>query len=168
MRLIHLKSLELHEFTGSDHPPYAILSHTWEDGEVSFSQYADPRYESLAGHKKIKNFCKKALECSKAEYGWVDTCCIDKSSSAELTEAINSMYKWYESATQCIVFLADMPSPIKYPESGDEEEWLEARFEEFGACRWFQRGWTLQELLAPYVVSFFDCEWGYICTKHTM
>lgn len=79
---------------------------------------------------------------------WVDTCCIDKSSSAELSEAINSMFAWYRNAKICYVFLADT--------SGRES---------MGSSRWFRRGWTLQELIAPESMIFFDRTWTNIGTK---
>jgi hypothetical protein len=93
MRLLNSTTLELAEFTERDLPPYAILSHTWENEEVSFQdmQCSDPK--SKKGYKKIQSCCRIAI-ADGFEYVWVDTCCIDKTSSAELTEAINSMYSW--------------------------------------------------------------------------
>jgi hypothetical protein len=82
------------------------------------------------------------------DYAWIDTCCIDKSSSAELTEAINSMFNWYKESAICFAFLSDLPV--------SRGEVLE---NELRLCRWFTRGWTLQELIAPENVKFYDQEW---------
>lgn len=102
------------------------------------------------GYKKITNTCELALS-DGLEYVWVDTCCIDKSSSAELTEAINSMYRWYQEAKICYVYLADKLGETPLSD-----------------CRWFTRGWTLQELIAPATMSFFDKSWNSIGTKHDL
>ncbi|KAK4448447.1 HET-domain-containing protein [Podospora aff. communis PSN243] len=144
--------LEPKPFYEPDVPPYAILSHTWGDDEVDFQAFKDQETAKLkAGWSKIKNTCEKAL-CDGLQYAWVDTCCIDKSSSAELSEAINSMFFWYRQAAKCYVFLFDF-------EHGATPE------EQFPRCRWFTRGWTLQELLAPRIVLFYDCVWGNIGDK---
>ena len=106
--------------------------------------------------KSVKEFSSSGrLSMSLSiQYGWVDTCCIDKKSSAELSEAINSMYRWYSQAHVCLVYLADvMPSsPID-------------RQGQLMKSRWFTRGWTLQELLAPDDPIFFDSTWMQIGTK---
>lgn len=97
------------------------------------------------------------------QYAWVDTCCIDKSSSAELSEAINSMFKWYEEAQVCFTYLSELPSfehlRRTYPKA-EFDELVQRQGELFCSCRWFSRGWTLQELLAPRAVEFYDCEWN--------
>src|ERR1700693_4951805 len=97
MRLINTKTLQLVEFNAYPTPDYVILSHTWGEEEVSFNDMRWPHAEKLKGHAKIQNTCAQALR-DGFEYAWIDTCCIDKSSSAELSEAINSMYKWYKNA----------------------------------------------------------------------
>ncbi|KAJ4224929.1 hypothetical protein NW757_014308 [Fusarium falciforme] len=89
-------------------------------------------------------------------YVWVDTFCIDKASSAELSEAINSMYKWYGDSNICYVYLCDV-----HPEDGSYGGPGRA----FRESRWFTRGWTLQELLAPPLVEFFDSSWRSIGLK---
>ncbi|KAK4186942.1 HET-domain-containing protein [Podospora australis] len=147
MRLINTATLIFEEFIGSHIPPYAILSHTWEDDEVTFSDFARPYRDRKAGWDKIAQSCRLALK-EGLRYAWVDTCCIDKSSSAELTEAINSMFRWYGRAKVCYAYLADL-------EPGKEMK----------DCRWFTRGWTLQELIAPKDVYFFDGNWKSIGTK---
>jgi hypothetical protein len=97
--------------------------------------------------------CKKALE-DALEYAWVDTYCIDKSSSAELTEAINLIFRWYQKAKNCYVHLADVPA------RGDPAFELA-----FTSSRWFTRGWTLQELLAPKDIYFYSMDWTFLGTK---
>ncbi|KAI8634213.1 heterokaryon incompatibility protein-domain-containing protein [Xylariaceae sp. FL1651] len=153
MRLIRTRTLELHEFESSSDgvPPYAILSHTWGDGEITFRDMSIERSKRPTGKKeyaKIIQTCRLAL-AHDLDYAWVDTCCIDKSSSAELSESINSMFKWYENAAVCYVFLFDyVPGEV-----------------ELGACRWWTRGWTLQELLAPKNIIFYDAAWNFVGTK---
>jgi hypothetical protein len=140
----------LDEFIGEESPPYAVLSHTWEEEEVSFRDFTEvPELaRKKKGYAKIKQTCKLALdETDPIEYAWVDTCCIDKSSSAELTEAINSMYGWYARSRVCYVYLSDLAPATKT--------------NHFGACRWFTRGWTLQELVAPHNVLFYDRDWRF-------
>lgn len=126
-------------------PPYAILSHRWGADEVTLRDIEDVTVDKKAGgHKKLQ-FCAVQAARDGLLYFWVDTCCIDKTSSAELSEAINSMYKWYEQATKCYVYLPDVSA---------RREW-EATFQQ---SEWFERGWTLQELIAPHVVEFFSVE----------
>lgn len=153
MRLLNTTSLEFKEFFEDQIPPYAILSHTWgpSDEEVSFQEMSLDAEILEAfrtnGYSKIVNTCRLAL-MNEIEYVWVDTCCIDKSSSAELTEAINSMFRWYEKAKMCYVYLADVT-----PQMGLEEG--------LKSCRWITRGWTLQELIAPRECHLFDSKWTY-------
>ena len=146
MRLINTVTGTLEEFHGSNTPRYAILSHTWEDDEVTFQDMCRGSHLGRRGYVKITMTCRKALE-SGLEYAWVDTCCIDKTSSAELSEAINSMFRWYRRASICYAFLSD------FAPSGPIES-------ELGLSRWFTRGWTLQELIAPKEVIFFDQDWN--------
>jgi hypothetical protein len=97
MHLLNTSSLELEEFQDNDIPLYAILSHTWEKDEVSFQDIQGGTTKNKAGYAKILAFCKQAARLM-LEYIWIDTCCIDKSSGAKLTEVINSMYRWYKNA----------------------------------------------------------------------
>ncbi|KAF2255007.1 HET-domain-containing protein [Trematosphaeria pertusa] len=155
MRLLRFEDgggLSLVEFIANI-PPYAILSHTWgADGEeVTFKDLMDGTGKSKAGHDKIR-CCGEQAAKDGLEFFWVDTCCIDKSSSAELSEAINSMFNWYRDAVVCYIYLADLP-PHSPPET------------ELSGCRWFTRGWTLQELVAPAHVEFFDTDWNHLGTK---
>lgn len=152
MHLINCYTRHLEEFFGEKIPVYAILSHTWGEGEVS---YTEMKYDQTAsrlkeGYRKIDLTCRQAL-LDGYQYAWVDTCCIDKSSSAELSEAINSMFRWYEESAVCYVYLSDV---------------TQAGFmETFPRSRWFSRGWTLQELLAPEHVIFYDWRWIRLGTK---
>ncbi|EJF60827.1 hypothetical protein DICSQDRAFT_24722, partial [Dichomitus squalens LYAD-421 SS1] len=94
------------------------------------------------------------------EFAWADTCCIDKSSSAELSEALNSMYNWYGHAVVCYAYLPDVSNPSRPP----SQEWEL----EFRTSRWFTRGWTLQELLAPGIVIFLSSTWECLGSKRTL
>jgi hypothetical protein len=164
MRLINCKTLCLEEFSGAA-PSYAILSHTWQAKEVTFQDMEHPIDASLkTGFAKIRAICSLALE-NNLEYAWVDTCCIDKSSSAELTEAINSMFKWYEEATICFVFLSDLRLSDYRGQAKDDDI---DHYPHFKECKWFYRGWTLQELIAPVNVLFYDMDAMYIGTKHSL
>ena len=136
-------------------PPYAILSHTWEDGqEVTFKDLTDSIGKSKRGYDKIQ-FCGQQAERDGLQYFWVDTCCIDKSNHVELQKAINSMFRWYQKAAKCYVFLSDVSiAKRKLSDGVSEYAWEPA----FRQSRWFARGWTLQELLAPILVEFFSRE----------
>ncbi|KAI8946254.1 heterokaryon incompatibility protein-domain-containing protein [Xylaria longipes] len=152
MRLIQARSLKFRDFNESDLPEYAILSHTWDpEEEVSLQDMSSPYLPTKKGYTKITETCRLALNHG-IEFVWVDTCCIDKTSSAELTESINSMFRWYQKAKVCYVHLADLSAETRIEEN-------------LGACRWFTRGWTLQELLAPKDLQFFDREWNYRGSK---
>ncbi|RYP52195.1 hypothetical protein DL768_002637 [Monosporascus sp. mg162] len=156
MRLLRLDKgeLSLIEYIGTNIPRYAVLSHTWgaDDEEVTFKDVMDGTGKSKAGCSKIY-FCGKQAAADGLKFFWVDTCCIDKSSSAELTEAINSMFRWYQEAARCYVYLSDVSVSSS---AGDEfsRRWKPA----FKRSRWFTRGWTLQELIAPASVEFFSKE----------
>ncbi|KAB5546920.1 heterokaryon incompatibility protein-domain-containing protein [Coniochaeta sp. 2T2.1] len=107
MRLLNTTSLELKEFIGYETPPYAILSHTWGEGEVLFNDMSSGTASSKKGYAKVTGCCKKAA-ADGWDWVWIDTCCIDKSSSAELSEAINSMYAWYQGSDICYAYLGDV------------------------------------------------------------
>ena len=154
MRLINTSSFKILEFNPPKIPRYAILSHTWTDDEFIFSDRNSRDRRDSNGFKKISGCCTLAA-AEGWQYLWVDTCCIDKSSSAELTEAINSMYKWYEKSEVCYVYLEDFLLEAEQKYRGGR----------FPFSRWFSRGWTLQELLAPQNVVFYDREWTEIGSK---
>jgi len=139
-----------------DIPPYAILSHTWEeDQEVTFSDLKDGTGKSKKGYDKIR-FCGQQAERDGLQHFWVDTCCINKSDHVELREAINSMFRWYQNAAKCYVYLSDVSTTKRKANDGVSEFTWEPAFR---VSRWFTRGWTLQELLAPTSVEFFSQEW---------
>jgi hypothetical protein len=152
MRLLQLcgeDDFSLVECLGSNVPRYAILSHTWgpDSEEVTLKDLIEGTARSKKGYRKLA-FCGKQAAQDGLQYFWADTCCIDKTSSAELSEAINSMYHWYQEAEVCYAYLADAPSRSEFRDS-----------------RWFTRGWTLQELIAPSVVVFLDENWRQLGTK---
>lgn len=153
MYLLNTSFLQLHYFQRIDNANYTILSHTWGEEEVSFEQLQSGNYRHLAGYRKIKAACDLA---SKDGWGWVwiDTCCIDKKSSAELSEAINSMYHWYKMAVVCYAYLEDV-SLKKQHVAGHKARNVRPS-KKFQESCWFTRGWTLQELLAPRLVVFYD------------
>ncbi|KAI0385435.1 heterokaryon incompatibility protein-domain-containing protein [Hypomontagnella monticulosa] len=164
MWLINTDSFELERWDNYEKESYAILSHTWEDEEVSFQDFRDLEYaRKKKGFVKIERTVQMA-RCRNLNYAWVDTCCIDKTSSAELSEAINSMYRWYEDSAVCFAYLSDMPTQSNISERHPDDvlRQLEANFR---ASRWFTRGWTLQELVAPEQVEFYDTEWNLVGTK---
>ena len=156
MRLLNTKTLQLILFDREPLPEYAILSHRWEDEEISFQELQAGMGAEKRGYQKIAAFCNEARKRG-FEWGWIDTCGIDKTSSAELSEAINSMYKWYEKAAGCFVYLSDVTAKIQ-PDSS-------YCFPNFNSSCWFTRGWTLQELIAPRSVEFYTSEWIYISDK---
>ena len=109
MRLINARTRLFENFNDETKlPPYAILSHRWVDGqEIVYKDFLKHRNFDLSGREKIDRCCLQALE-DGISYVWVDTCCIDKKSSAELSEAINSMYRWYGACTVCYAYLNDV------------------------------------------------------------
>ena len=151
MRLLHAKTLKFREFFDTNIPPYAILSHTWEEEEVSLQDMQSKVPTRKRGLTKIKACCKQAID-DEIEWVWVDTCCIDKASSADLSEAINSMFQWYKRAEVCYALLSDKDQRYEF-------------FQTEKPSRWFTRGWTLQELLAPEKLVFFSKHWKFIASK---
>ncbi|KAI3325784.1 hypothetical protein HD806DRAFT_491211 [Xylariaceae sp. AK1471] len=157
MRLLHVHTLKLTDFSTQKAPKYAILSHCWryglneilyEDVEYSEPQIWQNKKEQAA--TKVINTCAVACEFGY-DYVWIDTCCIDKRSSSELSEAINSMFLWYRQAGKCFAFLDDVHG-----------------FDDLGSSRWFTRGWTLQELIAPDNVWFYNKDWAFISDRFSM
>jgi len=166
MRLLRLKDdgeFSLVEFIGDKIPRYAILSHTWgADGEeVTFKDLMEGTGKSKAGYQKIR-FCGEQAATDDLQYFWVDTCCIDKLSSAELSEAINSMFRWYHNASKCYVYLSDVSI------SGSIKNDQFPQWTAFQKSRWFTRGWTLQELIAPASVEFFSMEGEQLGNKKSL
>jgi hypothetical protein len=167
MRLINTKTGAIEEFIGDDIPKYAIFSHTWENNEISLQELQrvidpdlanDPKtsvVKAKAGFIKILRFVELAASYG-IPYAWADTCCIDKTSSADLTESINSMYRWYNNSEVCFAYLTDVIS----------SEWPYSSVSEVAKSRWFTRGWTLQELIAPSKVEFYNHSWVSLGSKH--
>ncbi|KFY07970.1 hypothetical protein V492_06653 [Pseudogymnoascus sp. VKM F-4246] len=158
MRLINTKTLVVEEFFDGHAPKYAILSHRWVDGEVTLQDMQNGSAATKPGYQKILSTCKQAL-ADDLTHAWVDTCCIDKTSSAELSEAINSMYRWYAESTICYAFLSDVTV---------DEVILGPSEDAFVKSLWFSRGWTLQELLAPSHVTFYSASWKELGTKDSL
>ncbi|KAF4958745.1 hypothetical protein FSARC_10936 [Fusarium sarcochroum] len=150
MRLVNTKDIKV-EFVDDDKvPKYAILSHTWEQEEVLFHDIGLDSAKEKKGYAKLESCCGVA-RANGFDYIWDDTCCIDKTSSAELSEAINSMYRYYQEADICYAYLADVST-----------------IDEFSSSRWLTRGWTLQELIAPQHIIFFDKQWHELGTKTSL
>ncbi|KAK1857185.1 het domain-containing protein [Colletotrichum chrysophilum] len=180
MRLLDARTLRVLEFNNDAIPPYAILSHTWGEEEITYqdlNSQLDQIYTQIKamgnflkaengyqfssqvktkkGFVKVEQAAKRALS-DRYDYIWIDTCCIDKSSSAELSEAINSMYQWYQGAGICYAFLSDVST------RNNGRAWQEPTIR---SSRWFTRGWTLQELIAPRNMQFYSAEWDFLGSK---
>ncbi|EXJ71135.1 uncharacterized protein A1O5_06129 [Cladophialophora psammophila CBS 110553] len=147
MRLINVQTLQIEDFSLKSVPPYAILSHTWGNDEITLQTWCSPWQWPLLRMRdnKITRTCRLAKD-HHLGYVWIDTCCIDKTNSVELSEAINSMFRWYQEASICFVYLSDLPDTADLHTG-------------FARCRWHKRGWTLQELIAPRRVEFYDQAW---------
>jgi ankyrin repeat protein len=159
MRLLHVHvdgTFSLVERTGTLVPPYAILSHTWGSSkdEVTYHDLCTNTGKEKIGYSKLV-FCAQQAVKDDLQYFWVDTCCIDKSSSAELAEAITSMFRWYNVSNRCYVYLTDVSTGKRKADYKDYDSAWESAFR---TSKWFTRGWTLQELLAPRIVQFFSKE----------
>ena len=155
MRLLNLKTRQVELFFGDFIPPYAILSHRWGEHETSFQEIQSKKYLLTRRWPPKLEGTRKIAKVQGFNYIWVDTCCIDKTSSSELEEAINSMYQWYRNAAVCYAFLPDVaPGDIVSSEGSN-----------FRNSSWFLRGWTLQELLAPTKLEFYNSNWDFIGTK---
>ncbi|KAJ8127443.1 hypothetical protein O1611_g6192 [Lasiodiplodia mahajangana] len=172
MRLLNTDSLVVQDFSGLKIPPYSILSHTWGKDECLFQDLREATEPKKAGFTKIKRAAQKARD-DGFNYIWVDNCCIDKSSSVELSEAINSMYQWYKAAQVCYAYLVDIPTSSSVVHRQVDRSTVEEplAFDTHGLfrkSRWFTRGWTLQELIAPSMVEFYASDWTEIGTKSSL
>jgi hypothetical protein len=159
MRLLRFvdQRLDLTDFSGRTVPPYAILSHRWSKdpaSEVLFEDLGNNTWKTKAGYPKIV-FCAGRAAEDGLQYFWIDTCCIDKWNRDERSKAVNSMFRWYQNAAKCYVYLPDV-SVSSSAEDAQQSVWELA----FRTSDWFKRGWTLQELIAPASVEFFssDCK----------
>ncbi|KAF4333637.1 ankyrin repeat-containing protein, partial [Fusarium beomiforme] len=158
MRLLHTTKLELVEHNGRNIPLYAILSHTWGSNEVTYQDFQNGRAaEKKNSYSKIKTSSGVAA-LANIKYLWIDTCCIDKANNVELTRAINTMYYWYRGAHVCFAYLVDVPS--------NDDPYAPESY--FSKSRWFTRGWTLQELIAPSDVIFFADNWTRIGSRREL
>ncbi|KAI5366970.1 hypothetical protein J4E82_010917, partial [Alternaria postmessia] len=173
MRLLYTTGEGRLEWTddliGDKIPSYAILSHTWGGQEATFKDLR--HYSSMEevdakvkeGYQKIF-FCAQQAKRDGLDYFWVDTCCIDKTNSQELQEAINSMFRWYQNAKKCYVYLPDVECNTPDADSESSRRWKPA----FRKSKWFTRGWTLQELLAPASVAFYSKEGDLLGDKQSL
>ena len=156
MYLINVHSMKIEFFQDERSIKYAILSHRWQEEEVSFQDMQTRYADRKIGYAKIKRFCKE-VAASGYSYAWCDTCCIDKSSSAELSESINSMFRWYRNAAVCYAYLFDVTTAT-----------VEDAGSAFANVTWFTRGWCLQELLAPVALRFFNRNWKSLGTREDL
>jgi hypothetical protein len=161
MRLLQLQgagSFSLVEFQGNNVPPYAILSHTWgtSNDEVTYQDLLNSTGKGKSGYRKL-TFCGQRAAEDGLQHFWIDTCCINKDSSSELSEAIISMFRWYKGAAKCYVYLSDVSISN-----------FAINTRSFQESRWFKRGWTLQELLAPTSVEFFSQEHSRLGDKNSL
>ncbi|KAL5315184.1 hypothetical protein ACEPPN_017835 [Leptodophora sp. 'Broadleaf-Isolate-01'] len=160
MHLINVKTFKLEEFHGDKTPSYAILSHTWGNDceELTFRDVKGGEIDKPGiGSLKFRGCCRQA-ETDGHTHAWIDTCCIDKTNLVELSEAINSMFPWYRHASVCYAYLSDVPEVDNPQKDGSK----------FQTSRWFKRGWTLQELLAPELLKFYNSEWRCLGNKKSM
>ncbi|KAL8913215.1 MAG: hypothetical protein Q9171_001929 [Xanthocarpia ochracea] len=165
IRLLNAESFTLQQFKDEENPPYVIISHRWAEDpsqEVVYDDMAQPpelrsfRLASKpASASKITQACQKVLEDTKGEikHLWLDTVCIKQDNPMELSTAINSMYRLYQEARVCFAYLSDFPS---------------TEVQTLGQSDWFNRGWTLQELIAPRKVQFFNRDWRLLGDKRTL
>ncbi|KAK4897576.1 hypothetical protein LTR27_004720 [Elasticomyces elasticus] len=157
MRLLNTTTLDFEEFIDTHRVRYSILSHCWsqnkEDPEVSHQAFLSGKFDrNGSGWRKIRRCCRLSKQRG-FDWTWIDMCCVDKTSSAELSETTNSMFAWYRDAAECYVFM-------------DDVETISVR--QFSVSRWWSRGWTLQELLAPTAVFFFNKDNVFLGTRDSL
>ncbi|KAM0489550.1 hypothetical protein ACHAP8_012460, partial [Fusarium lateritium] len=177
MRLLNTTTFELQqgELSFFKQEGYAIFSHRWVGLEITFSQISTFAQELRGNERplrtpqldKIRGVCDVARH-KGFKWIWIDNCCIDKSSTMEETESINSMFKWYQKASICITYLCDVRKSATCESSGELNADISNVFQSINGqdpSVWFTRGWTLQELLAPYDMEFYDMDWKFLGTK---
>ncbi|KAK2742724.1 het and ankyrin domain protein [Colletotrichum kahawae] len=149
MRLLHCLQQKIYHFTYPPSVQYAIFSHTWssphDDEWLSYTP-AGQRSHSTK-QDIIRRVCNLALS-HNLQYVWIDEACIDKSSSADVSETINSLPKYFQRATICFAFLVDLPCGTAVP---CRDTWAR--------CQFWTRAWTLQELILPSNLQFYDAQW---------
>lgn len=165
MRLLNISSLEIYLFAENERPPYAIASHRWGANEATYKDFVQKQNVLNAGYTKVLGFCQLASRMNsmtgqsralddlglrhRCDWLWIDTCCIDKEDGAELSESINSMFRWYGDAAVCYTYLADVKPSQKFRSTTLD----------LTRSQWFKRGRTLQELIAPRTVVFLANNW---------
>ncbi|KAF1362637.1 WD40 repeat-like protein [Lizonia empirigonia] len=169
MRLLKYRENEeisIVEFNEDTKPPYAILSHRWgaEADEVTFEDVTGNTGKHKTGYAKIY-YCGEQAQRDGLQYFWIDTCCINRANRAELSLAIQSMFRWYRNAVRCYAYLWDVSASSSETDEGGNVPAWEA---DFRGSEWFTRGWTLQELLAPSSVDFFTREWKKLGDKRSL
>ncbi|KAI1264393.1 HET-domain-containing protein [Xylariaceae sp. FL1019] len=154
MWLLNTTTYDLEEFWEFEAPSYAILSHTWDKEEASFRDVFEKPvgFQLKAGYEKVKACCDLAARRG-ISYAWVDTCCIDKRNSADLSEALNSMYTYYRNAVECYIYFSDVSEEAAAQHETEPNA-------EIRNSKWLTRGWTLQELIAPKSRSFYTRHWS--------
>ncbi|KXJ96508.1 heterokaryon incompatibility protein-domain-containing protein [Microdochium bolleyi] len=223
MRLLNTTTITFTDWEVTEVPPYAILSHVWGEDEVLYHDIIKKTAQAKkAGYDKVFNTCQQARR-DGYEWAWIDSCCINKTDGVELSEAINSMYKWYQRADICYAYLVDVellnplalePNPVwqgeaearrKQPrwsfyeinysnwdiegdpvtEVAPRWQWTSAApeggsrtgnrtqeahefLDSLARSNWFRRGWTLQELIAPPQVVFYNKTWIEIGTRKSL
>ncbi|KAE9370202.1 hypothetical protein N431DRAFT_426617 [Stipitochalara longipes BDJ] len=156
------KGIKLEEYLHAV-PNYACLSHRWNGNAEYEVSYQDVKSnlegaQTKPGYPKIPNTLKQAAaEKESPKHVWIDTCCIDKSNGAEISEEINSMYRYYQECTVCVAYMDDVENDDPYKEGSS-----------FRKSAWFERGWTLQELIAPPKVMFFAKDWSLIGDRNKL
>ncbi|KAK4948490.1 hypothetical protein LTR10_013024 [Elasticomyces elasticus] len=154
MRLLNIWTLQFRDFGDDELPPYAIASHRWESSESTYKDVQQQRHVTKPGFLKIKGFCELVKRLNpltstsqalgdlgmrwRCDWLWIDTVCINKKDGAELSEAINSMFRWYGGAAVCYAYPSDVT-------------WSESTTLDLMHSQWHGRGWTLQELIGAHV-----------------
>jgi hypothetical protein len=198
MRLLDTTTFELHSAAPGyfKNQGYAILSHRWVGAEIDFRQIEGPNsdFKNAINQQirspqldKIRGACRTARQLGFS-WVWIDNCCINKESATEEAESINSMFKWYRDAQVCITYLSDveLKSPALHTRSGpgnalgqavnlgqtnnnvETDHTVFQKLDGKAPSEWFSRGWTLQELLAPRDMRFYDMNWNFMGTKESL
>ncbi|KAF2721785.1 hypothetical protein K431DRAFT_207095, partial [Polychaeton citri CBS 116435] len=152
MRLLNVHNLSFHEFY-DEAPPYVTASHRWQkEPEATMEDVLQKHNTNSAGFQKVMGFTQSVRNhVTGMDWVWIDTCCIDQRNNPEVSEAVISMFRWYNNAQVCLAYLQDVEDPTD--------------FDAFRQSEWFKRGWTLQELLAPRLVIFLTRDWEIIGHK---